>query len=82
MKNLWNKFKATKGYRVVKIIMDSASFALFLSVAFLLMKCQKVSEKRKRLSTTLWKFKTHYQQDTWVCSLNTSVVSTPFGRST
>ena len=34
MKNLWNKFKATKGYRVVKIIMDSASFALFLSVAF------------------------------------------------
>ena len=34
MKNLWNKFKATKGYRIVKILMDSASFALFLSVAF------------------------------------------------
>ena len=34
MKNLWSKFKATKGYRIVKILMDSASFALFLSVAF------------------------------------------------
>ena len=34
MKRIWNKFKATKGYRISKIIMDSASFALFLSVAF------------------------------------------------
>ena len=34
MKNLWNKLKATKGYRIIKILMDSASFALFLSVAF------------------------------------------------
>lgn len=34
MKKLWNKFKATKGYRISKIIMDSASFALILSVVF------------------------------------------------
>lgn len=34
MKNLWNKFKESRGYRISKIVMDSASFALFLSVAF------------------------------------------------
>ena len=34
MKRIWKKFKETKGYRIYKIIMDSASFALILSVAF------------------------------------------------
>ena len=34
MKRIWNKFKESRGYRIIKIIMDSASFALFLSIAF------------------------------------------------
>ena len=34
MKHIWSKFKESRAYRISKIIMDSASVAMIISIAF------------------------------------------------
>lgn len=53
MKHIWNKFKESRGYRISKIIMDSASVALILSIGFFAIEISEGKRETKEVVDNL-----------------------------